>query len=184
MSWRLPIPVAVPPPPMSSVANVFCTCISGPLPSHESPSPIAQGLRTCSNPLPASALAVVNDRGLSARQKVMSATQPSLWCPEASGGLRLVLATTWRPSPLRLVTLVPSPRYPLFSYRAVWVSGRITDCGGVAKRGADDLREPLPEHPGPLTIAALVYSTSKNACFRLSHARGSPRQHRSPCRPC
>lgn len=62
----------------------------------------------------------------SVRQKVMSATQPLFWCPEASGGLRLVLATPSSSSPLHLVTLAPSPRYPLFSYRAVWVSGRTT----------------------------------------------------------
>lgn len=67
----------------------------------------------------------------------MRATQPLLCCPEPSGGLRLVLATTWCPSPLHLTTLVSSPRYSLFSYRAVWVSGRTTDCGGVAVRGAE-----------------------------------------------
>lgn len=35
---------------------------------------------------------------LPGRREVMSTTQPLPWCPEASGGLRLVLATTWCPS--------------------------------------------------------------------------------------
>lgn len=39
----------------------------------------------------------------------MSATQPLFSCPEASGGLRLVLETPCCPSPLHLVTLALAP---------------------------------------------------------------------------
>lgn len=146
MSWGLPTPVALPPLSMSAVATVACTCISpepfprelfpqSPRTTHLFKFPCRLGPRRR------------HYHGLSPRQAVMSATQPSFLCPEASDGLRLALTTTRGPSPLRLIAPVPGSQVPaVFIQSCLGFRKNRLDCGGVAARGADDFREPLPEY--------------------------------------